>query len=166
MINEQPKTIAQVGQARVGRTLYEKHLLMDKVVGLASATPHERFEAFALSVRELLAQRWVDTESTYAHENPKRVYYLSMEFLIGDRSPTTSPIFSWMPMCSAPSKRSISIGWPPWSRSPTRDSAMAALGVWRPVFWIPWRQCRFPRWAMGSGTNTACSSRSSRMGGK
>src|SRR5580692_6560533 len=91
MINEQHKSIAEVGPttdeshraARVDQTLYEKHLLMDKVVGLASATPHERFEAFALAVREVLAKRWVDTESTYARENPKRVYYLSMEFLIG-----------------------------------------------------------------------------------
>jgi starch phosphorylase len=83
MINEQPKTIAQVGQATVGKALYEKHLLTDKVVGLASATPRERFGAIALSVREVLAKRWVDTASTYARENPKRVYYLSMEFLIG-----------------------------------------------------------------------------------
>jgi starch phosphorylase len=83
MINEQPKTIAPVGQARVGKALYEKHLLMDKVVGLVSATPRERFEAFALAVREVLAKRWVETASSYDRENPKRVYYLSMEFLIG-----------------------------------------------------------------------------------
>jgi starch phosphorylase len=69
--------------ARLDKALYEKHLLVDKIIGLASATPHERFEAFALSVREFLAKRWVDTENTYALENPKRVYYLSMEFLIG-----------------------------------------------------------------------------------
>src|SRR5262249_26191810 len=30
-----------------------------------------------------LSQRWVRTEETYEQENPKRVYYLSMEFLIG-----------------------------------------------------------------------------------
>ena len=101
MINEQPKAIAQVGQsdshaaklvdqngeshraARLNKALFEEHLLADKIVGLASATPHERFEAFALAVRELLARRWVDTENTYAQANPKRVYYLSMEFLIG-----------------------------------------------------------------------------------
>ena len=34
-------------------------------------------------MRDVLAQRWVHTEETYAEENPKRVYYLSMEFLIG-----------------------------------------------------------------------------------
>ena len=83
MINEQPKRSASQQTVRLDQALYEKHLLTDKIVGLASATPHERFDAFALSVRELLARRWVETESTYARENPKRVYYLSMEFLIG-----------------------------------------------------------------------------------
>ena len=65
------------------RSLYERHLLFDKVVESSSATARERFEAFALSVREVLAQRWVQTKTSYARANPKRVYYLSMEFLIG-----------------------------------------------------------------------------------
>jgi glycogen phosphorylase len=82
MLNQQPKTPSQP-TVRLDKALYERHLLIDKIVGLASATPHERFDAFALSVRESLARRWVETESTYARENPKRVYYLSMEFLIG-----------------------------------------------------------------------------------
>src|SRR5258707_826922 len=69
--------------ARVSKALYERHLVFDKVVVPANATARERFEAFALSVRDVLAQSWVNTESTYARENPKRVYYLSMEFLIG-----------------------------------------------------------------------------------
>src|SRR5215467_11437059 len=30
-----------------------------------------------------LSQRWVQTERVYDRENPKRIYYLSMEFLIG-----------------------------------------------------------------------------------
>jgi len=34
-------------------------------------------------VRDVLAQRWVLTEETYQRENAKRVYYLSMEFLLG-----------------------------------------------------------------------------------
>ena len=34
-------------------------------------------------MRDVLSQRWVHTEKTYERENPKRVYYLSMEFLIG-----------------------------------------------------------------------------------
>jgi starch phosphorylase len=63
--------------------LYERHLLFDDVVSPAAAGPRERFEAVARSVRDVLSQRWVLTEETYERENPKRVYYLSMEFLLG-----------------------------------------------------------------------------------
>jgi starch phosphorylase len=63
--------------------LYERHLLFDHVVGLTATDARERFEAFARSVRDVLSQRWLLTEETYERENPKRVYYLSMEFLIG-----------------------------------------------------------------------------------
>src|SRR5262245_37687357 len=59
--------------------LYERHLVFDSVVDPAAAGPRERYEAFARSVRDILSQRWVRTGKTYERENPKRVYYLSME---------------------------------------------------------------------------------------
>jgi glycogen phosphorylase len=62
---------------------YERHLVFDNVVDLRAAGPRERFEAIARSVRDILSQRLIRTENTYDRENPKRVYYLSMEFLIG-----------------------------------------------------------------------------------
>src|SRR5215472_3362255 len=63
--------------------LYERHLLFDHVIAVPDATPRDRFEALASSIRDVLAQRWVLTEETYESKNPKRLYYLSMEFLIG-----------------------------------------------------------------------------------
>jgi starch phosphorylase len=63
--------------------LYERHLMFDNVVDAAAVGPRERYEAVARSVRDVLSQRWLRTEQTYERENPKRVYYLSMEFLIG-----------------------------------------------------------------------------------
>src|SRR5215472_5255554 len=63
--------------------LYERHLLFDHAHTLGAATPRDRFEAAARSVRDILSQRWALTEKTYDRENPKRVYYLSIEFLIG-----------------------------------------------------------------------------------
>src|SRR5262249_35834495 len=63
--------------------LYDRHLIFDNVVKPTAVGPREWFEAFARSVRDILSQRWVLTEDTYEHENPKRVYYLSLEFLIG-----------------------------------------------------------------------------------
>src|SRR5579872_5309813 len=62
---------------------YERHLIFDRVIDPKVATARERFEAFARSIRDILAQRWVLTKQTYERENPKRIYYLSMEFLIG-----------------------------------------------------------------------------------
>jgi len=64
-------------------SLYERHLVFDNVVEPADTSPRERFEAFARSVRDVLSRRWIKTEETYARQNVKRVYYLSMEFLIG-----------------------------------------------------------------------------------
>src|SRR5258705_4834063 len=66
-----------------GDALYERHLLFDNVIDPAATTPREHYEAVAHSVRDVLSQRWIRTEQTYAQLNPKRIYYLSMEFLIG-----------------------------------------------------------------------------------
>jgi starch phosphorylase len=62
---------------------YERHLVFDRVIDPKVATARERFEAVAHSIRDVLAQRWTLTRSTYNRANPKRVYYLSMEFLLG-----------------------------------------------------------------------------------
>src|SRR5687768_8026210 len=63
--------------------IYERHLVFDNVMEEKMIGRRERFEAVARSVRDVLSQRWVRTETTYERENAKRVYYLSMEFLIG-----------------------------------------------------------------------------------
>src|SRR6516162_1390277 len=69
--------------AGTGDALYERHLTFDNVVEATSVGARERYEAIAHSVRDILSQRWLRTEHTYRDANPKRVYYLSMEFLIG-----------------------------------------------------------------------------------
>ena len=69
--------------AGTSEALYERHLLFDSGVDLVQATARDRFEALARSVRDILSQRWLLTEKTYPQLNPKRLYYLSMEFLIG-----------------------------------------------------------------------------------
>jgi len=62
---------------------YERHLVFDRAIDPKVASARERFEALSHSVRDVLAQRWVLTKKTYEEQNAKRVYYLSMEFLIG-----------------------------------------------------------------------------------
>jgi glycogen phosphorylase len=63
--------------------IYERHLVFDRAIDPQVASARERFEAFAHSVRDILAQRWVQTKTTYERQNAKRIYYLSMEFLLG-----------------------------------------------------------------------------------
>jgi starch phosphorylase len=63
--------------------LYERHLTFDQVIPAGAATPRDQFEAVALSIRDVLSQRWLKTEQTYRERNAKRVYYLSLEFLMG-----------------------------------------------------------------------------------
>src|SRR5215510_5472891 len=63
--------------------LYERHLLFDHVIDPKMADPREQYEAAARSVRDIISPRWLRTEKTYEQRNPKRVYYLSMEFLLG-----------------------------------------------------------------------------------
>jgi glycogen phosphorylase len=62
---------------------YDRHLVFDHVVSLDDADQRERLEAVARSLRDLLSQRWLLTQQTQDRANPKRVYYLSMEFLLG-----------------------------------------------------------------------------------
>ena len=62
---------------------YERHLVFDNIVNAASIGDRERFEAAGRAVRDILSQRWILTEKTYEQRNPKRAYYLSMEYLIG-----------------------------------------------------------------------------------
>jgi glycogen phosphorylase len=75
-----------VGATRFAGTpdaLYDRHLKFDNVVEPESSDSRERYEAAARSVRDILSDRWLRTDETYARENPKRVYYVSIEFLIG-----------------------------------------------------------------------------------
>jgi starch phosphorylase len=85
---ELSKLLAQYGCGPIpfsggDNALYERHLTFDGVVAMEDSGARERFEAVARSVRDVLSQRWIRTEKTYERENPKRVYYLSLEFMIG-----------------------------------------------------------------------------------
>ena len=63
--------------------LYDRHLVFDYAIDPDLATPRERYEAVARSLRDVLALRWLRTKKTHYRVDPKRAYYLSMEFLIG-----------------------------------------------------------------------------------
>jgi glycogen phosphorylase len=47
------------------------------------AADYEKFQAIAYAVRDRLIDRWIKTQQTYYMQNVKRIYYLSLEFLMG-----------------------------------------------------------------------------------
>jgi len=86
--NRQDELLEQYGCGHIQFTgtddaLYERHLTFDHVVDVKKADVQEQFEAAARAIRDIISQRWIRTKDTYAEKNPKRVYYLSMEFLLG-----------------------------------------------------------------------------------
>jgi glycogen phosphorylase len=102
--------------------LYERHLFFDNVIDGSSGDSRDRFEACARSVRDVLSQRWVSTEKTYDRLSPKRIYYLSMEFLIG-RSLANNVTNLFL------------------------DGVLREAVQQRPAFWTRWPPCSFPPWA-------------------
>ncbi len=61
----------------------DRYVLLEHLIDPTHARPRQKFEAAARYVRDLLAHRWIQTRQAREKHNPKRVYYLSMEFLIG-----------------------------------------------------------------------------------
>src|SRR5438132_12995954 len=48
-----------------------------------NATDLDSFQALAFSVRDRIMERWFTTQDSYYQSDVKRVYYLSLEFLLG-----------------------------------------------------------------------------------
>jgi glycogen phosphorylase len=57
----------------------EYNLAKDKY----SLTPYSQFLSLALTVRDRLIERWIISKQQYHEQNVKRIYYMSMEFLMG-----------------------------------------------------------------------------------
>lgn len=48
-----------------------------------SATTRDWYESAAFAIRDRLVERWMETMQAYYREDSKRIYYLSLEFLVG-----------------------------------------------------------------------------------
>ncbi|HXE95658.1 MAG TPA: glycogen/starch/alpha-glucan phosphorylase [Dongiaceae bacterium] len=60
-----------------------RHLQYTLVKDKYSATKADLYLALAYAVRDVLVNRWLDTQQSYYINDAKRVYYISMEFLMG-----------------------------------------------------------------------------------
>lgn len=61
----------------------DNHLTYSQAKNWSTSTPLDHYNSVALTVRDRLVERWINTQHEYHEKDPKRVYYLSMEFLVG-----------------------------------------------------------------------------------
>ncbi len=61
----------------------QNHLIFSSFKTKAAATPRDWYDVAAYTVRDHVVERWVKTADAYFEQDPKRLYYLSLEFLIG-----------------------------------------------------------------------------------
>ncbi|MGO9675539.1 MAG: glycogen/starch/alpha-glucan phosphorylase [Methylocella sp.] len=86
--SEEALTPAAVPSPQDAKTGEIRDLILDKLrhtVGksVTTATTHDWFIATALSVRDKVVESWLDSIEETKRTGRKRVYYLSLEFLIG-----------------------------------------------------------------------------------
>ncbi|MGL4369658.1 MAG: glycogen phosphorylase, partial [Spirochaetota bacterium] len=62
---------------------FANHLTYSLAKDEYSATDRDIYESISLTVRDRLIERWIKTQQSYYVNDVKRVYYLSMEFLVG-----------------------------------------------------------------------------------
>ena len=47
------------------------------------ATPQQLFQAVSYAIKDIIIDNWIETQEKYKKDDPKTVYYMSMEFLMG-----------------------------------------------------------------------------------
>ena len=62
---------------------FARHLESTLVKDAYSATQLDIYKSLAYTVRDRLVKRWIATQKAYYDQDAKRVYYLSMEYLLG-----------------------------------------------------------------------------------
>ncbi|MDA8090102.1 MAG: glycogen/starch/alpha-glucan phosphorylase, partial [Nitrospiraceae bacterium] len=73
--------LAATGRS-VRKTLMD-HLTHSLAKDMHSATTRDKFSAIVLATRDSIAENWIRTQQEYYRADAKRVYYLSLEFLMG-----------------------------------------------------------------------------------
>ncbi|MBF0167394.1 MAG: glycogen/starch/alpha-glucan phosphorylase [Alphaproteobacteria bacterium] len=81
-MNDIPSAEGAKGAEAIKNSL-NNHLLHSVGKDTLNATSRDWYQAAAQTVRDRMIERWMDTMRAYYDEDVKRVYYLSMEFLMG-----------------------------------------------------------------------------------
>jgi len=83
--------IAQVENVATVKKNFNRHLHYTIIKDRHVSTPRDYYFSLANTVKDHLTSRWIRTQQHYYEKDPKRVYYLSLEFYMG-RSLTNTMI--------------------------------------------------------------------------
>nr|CAD7199748.1 unnamed protein product [Timema douglasi] len=75
--------IAQVETVTTIKKAFNRHLHYTLVKDRNVSTPRDYYFALAHCVKDNLVSRWIRTQQYYYEKDPKRVYYLSLEYYMG-----------------------------------------------------------------------------------
>jgi starch phosphorylase len=77
------RSIPQLDDVAAVKTSFNRHLHQTVVKDRHVATMRDFYITASHTVRDQLVTKWMRTQQKYYDADPKRVYYISMEFLIG-----------------------------------------------------------------------------------
>jgi glucan phosphorylase len=103
------------------------------------------YQALAMTVRERLLHRWINTALDYAKQKVKVVCYFSAEYLPGPHLGNNLVNLDVFEML----KKAFEEGGIAWTISWTRKKnpawETAVWAGWQPATWIPWRLWKYHR---------------------
>ncbi|MCG8337534.1 MAG: glycogen/starch/alpha-glucan phosphorylase [Proteobacteria bacterium] len=62
---------------------FKRHMQQTIAHDLENSTSLDKYQSLAYAVRDRVISKWIATQDTYYQKNPKRIYYFSLEFLMG-----------------------------------------------------------------------------------
>ena len=129
------------------KTMYRKTL--------KEATQKEIYQAVSLAVKDVVMDEWMATQQVIEKDDPKTVYYMSMEFLMGRAlGNNLINLGAYGEVKEALEEIGLSLK----TRSRTRLLEMVDLAVWQHVLWILLLLWAMPHMDVESVTATVCSS--------
>ena len=153
---------------RMGRTVadFERDLAdnlhYERGTTVESASAQDAYWTLAITIRDRLAERRARTAEAHYATNPKFVYYLSAEYMLGRQLRRNALYTGTVGLARRPLPAWVSRPMPSRIWTWSRGSGTAAWAGWPRACSTRWRPWTSRRWAMASGTNSGSSSRSSR----
>ena len=124
------------------------------------ATQQQIFQAVSLAVKDVIIDNWLATQKQYEKDDPKIVYYLSMEFLMGRAlGNNLINLTAYKEVKEALDELGFDLNV---IRSRIRHWVTVVWEDWQHVSWIPWQLWDTVHMAVVSVITMVCSNRKSK----